>query len=101
MVAFPNVKALTSVVAVNRLMSHFDMCKDACDDFGSDIKLTAHALGDGIIPGFEVKRVNDKSAGDDWDDWGDDDDDDWMSGGLLEKYKVLSPLKHTAAGDGA
>jgi hypothetical protein len=37
--AFPSVKALASPTAVNRLLAHMDICKDACDDFGSEVKL--------------------------------------------------------------
>ena len=42
-IAFPSVKALTSGIAVNRLMSHFDSCKDVCDGFGSDVTVTGDA----------------------------------------------------------
>lgn len=46
----------------------------------------AHAIGEGLAPGFEIVRVVDKGDGDEWDNWGDDDDDDWMSSPLMEKY---------------
>eukprot|EP00283_Hemiselmis_rufescens_P012519 CAMPEP_0173449472 /NCGR_PEP_ID=MMETSP1357-20121228/42784_1 /TAXON_ID=77926 /ORGANISM="Hemiselmis rufescens, Strain PCC563" /LENGTH=400 /DNA_ID=CAMNT_0014416069 /DNA_START=15 /DNA_END=1214 /DNA_ORIENTATION=+ len=92
--AFPNVKALQSAMATNRLMGHFDVCKDVCDSFGTEVIIIVHTLGDGQAPGFEVKRLRDKEEGDGWDDW--DDDDDWTGSDMMEKYKdILNDTEQT------
>ena len=85
-VLFPNMAQhfVTNPTYVDRLINHFDVCKDVCDDFGVNTVLIPHAQG-GKVVGFTAKsyRNLDKITEDgDYifeDDPFWDDDEDWDS----------------------
>ena len=83
-VLFPNMAEhfATNPTYVDRLINHFDVCKDVCDDFGVNTVLIPYAQG-GKVVGFTAKsyRNLDKITEDgDYifeDDPFWDDDEDW------------------------
>jgi len=72
---------------VERLMGHFDVCKDVCDDFGVNVLLTPYFVEEEMggrnkkVTGFTVKSYRNPESSDDDDDNDElSDDSDWDDG---------------------
>jgi len=62
---FPNMEETLTPQYVERLMDHLNMCKDVCDDFGTNVALDPNVVkheGRNKISGFTVTSYRSESA---------------------------------------
>jgi len=107
---FPNMEETLTPQYIESLMDHLNMCKDVCDDFGTNVALDPHVVnenGRNKIAGFTVKSYRSESTtgtlpsdGEydfDYDpDW-DDEDDGWDS--IAEKLRLAEAEFDAEVGD--